>query len=76
MRFVCLISAVVVALQGSSFADDWAFWRGPEHTGTSRETGLVESWDLATKKNVLWESPIGGRATPVVIDGRIYLHCP
>ena len=75
MRFVCLISAVVVALQGSSFADDWAFWRGPEHTGTSRETGLVESWDLATKKNVLWESPIGGRATPVVIDGRIYLQC-
>ena len=75
MRSVCLFSALVIALQGSSFGDDWASWRGPEHNGMSRETGLVETWDYDSKKNVLWESPIGGRATPVVIDGRIYLDC-
>ncbi|MEQ9411063.1 MAG: PQQ-binding-like beta-propeller repeat protein [Fuerstiella sp.] len=75
MRSVCLFSALIIALQGSSFGDDWASWRGPEHNGISRETGLVETWDLATKKNLLWESPIGGRAAPIVIDGRVYLDC-
>lgn len=75
MRSLCLFSAFIIALQGSSFGDDWASWRGPEHNGTSRETGLVETWNLETKENVLWESPIGGRATPVVLDGRVYLDC-
>lgn len=75
MKSVCLFTALLIALQGSSFGDDWAYWRGPEHNGTSRETGLVETWDPATKENVLWDSPIGGRATPVVINGRVYLDC-
>lgn len=75
MRSVCMFSALIVALPGSSFGDDWASWRGPEHNGMSRETGLVESWNPATKENLLWESPIGGRAAPIVIDGRVYLDC-
>lgn len=58
-----------------AIAADWESWRGPEHNGMSRETGLVESWDLESGKNVLWESPIGGRAAPIVIDGRVYLNC-
>ncbi len=58
-----------------AIAADWPSWRGPEHNGISRETGLVESWDLESGENVLWDSPIGGRATPIVIDGRVYLNC-
>ncbi|MEZ6122296.1 MAG: PQQ-binding-like beta-propeller repeat protein [Planctomycetaceae bacterium] len=74
MRFCCLLT-LFACLQPIAGAADWASWRGPEHNGISRETGLVESWDLASGKNLLWESPIGGRAAPIVLDGRVYLDC-
>lgn len=57
------------------FANDWAHWRGPEHNGISREKGLPESWNLESGKNVRWTSDIGGRATPVIMNGRVYLNC-
>lgn len=59
---------------GSAHADDWAYWRGADQTGISRETNLIESWDLKTNRNVLWTSDIGGRATPVILNGRVYLN--
>ena len=58
-----------------AIADDWPDWRGPAHDGHSYETDLVETWDHETGENVLWESPIGGRAAPVVMDGRVFLGC-
>lgn len=73
MRLLCLLTLTLCAV-GTSESADWTSWRGPEHNGISRETGLVETWDLSGK-NLLWESPIGGRAAPVVIDGRVYLNC-
>ena len=60
---------------GLASAGDWAHWRGPEQNGISRETGLVSDWSLDDKTNVVWVSPIGGRATPIVLNGRIYLNC-
>lgn len=74
MRTFCLLTLTFCALSGASGAD-WPSWRGPEHNGICRETGLVEEWDLESGKNVLWESPIGGRAAPIVMNGRIYLDC-
>lgn len=56
-------------------AEDWAHWRGPEQNGISRETGLVETWSLEDKTNVLWDSKIGGRATPIIMNDRVYLNC-
>ncbi|MEZ6130507.1 MAG: PQQ-binding-like beta-propeller repeat protein [Planctomycetaceae bacterium] len=70
----CLL-AITMSAVGSADAADWADWRGPEHNGVSRETGLVETWNPTTGENLLWESPIGGRAAPIVIDGRMYLDC-
>ncbi|MCA9082396.1 MAG: PQQ-binding-like beta-propeller repeat protein, partial [Planctomycetaceae bacterium] len=75
MRSVCLLTVILSTVGAHCVADDWASWRGPLHNGVSPETGLVESWDLESKKNLLWESPIGGRAAPIVIDGRVYLDC-
>ncbi len=60
---------------GSAAADDWAYWRGPELDGISRETNLPETWDLETKKNILWTSDIGGRAAPIILNGRVFLNC-
>ena len=56
-------------------AGDWPSWRGPNHNSISSETGLVETWDFETKKNVLWTSEIGGRAAPIVMNGRVFLDC-
>jgi outer membrane protein assembly factor BamB len=54
---------------------DWNHWRGPEQNGISRETNLVDDWSLADNKNVLWVSETGGRAAPIVLNGRVYLSC-
>ena len=76
MKRVKVISGLSLMLLTSAvIANDWASWRGPEHSGISRETGLVESWNPETGENVLWTSPIGGRATPIVLNGRVYLDC-
>lgn len=56
-------------------AGDWPSWRGPYHNSVSAETGLVEEWDLESGKNVLWTSDIGGRAAPIVMNGRVFLDC-
>ncbi len=66
---LCLLVATAVS------AGDWAHWRGPEMNGISRETNLADSWDLESKKNVKWVSEIGGRSTPIVLNGRVYLNC-
>ena len=74
MRSFCSLTVTLCAFS-TCVGADWASWRGPEHNGISRETGLVETWNSESKENLLWESPIGGRATPIVIDGRVYLDC-
>ncbi len=66
---LCLLVA------STTWAGDWAHWRGPEMNGISRETNLADSWDLESKKNVKWVSEIGGRSTPIVLNGRVYLNC-
>lgn len=75
--YVSLAAAVVsVALLPSfALAQNWASWRGPEHNGVSRETNLVDRWSLEDGQNVIWKSDTGGRSTPIVLNGHVYLNC-
>ncbi len=57
----------VVGAQVELIGGDWPAWRGPEGNGGSRETQLPNDWSL------LWKQPYGGRSTPVVHDGRVYV---
>ncbi len=66
--------AAVLGLFSVSQADDWLHWRGPSHLGISSETGVVHKWKFDSDK-VLWKSEIGGRATPIVLNDRVYLNC-
>jgi outer membrane protein assembly factor BamB len=59
----------------SSDAQNWANWRGPEQAGVSRETNLVDDWSFAPEKNVIWKADTGGRSTPIVLNGRVFLNC-
>ncbi len=69
------ILAVVLLTLTPCLAGDWAHWRGPEHNGISRDTGLPDTWSPETGENVVWSDGIGGRATPIVMNNRIYLNC-
>lgn len=71
-------TAVVTALAGAvAFGQpqEWPFWRGPEQNGSSRETAVVTSW-AQDGENLLWKAPYGGRTTPIVMHGRVFLIGP
>ncbi|HYH84460.1 MAG TPA: PQQ-binding-like beta-propeller repeat protein [Pyrinomonadaceae bacterium] len=67
LTLLLLLSAVVRA-----GAADWSEWRGPARDGVSHEKGLPEKWSPAGE-NLAWKAPYGGRSTPVVMGGRVYL---
>ena len=70
--FVLLVAASGVAAPKDG-ASDWPDWRGPNRDGVSGETGLPESWS-PEGENLLWMAPYGGRSTPIVLDGHLYLQ--
>lgn len=82
--FLCtadILANSAVAAEADSKADaktdplDWPSWRGPEQNGISRETGLIDQWDLSGD-NVLWKSTaMGSRSTPIVMRGKVYTIC-
>ena len=39
--FTC---AILAAVAGGAIADDWSQWRGPNRSGVSNETGLLDEW--------------------------------
>ena len=68
-----LLAAVwAVCLCGDAPAADWIHWRGPEQNGHSREKNLPDSFDPAGKE-VVWKAPFGGRSSPMVMGGRVYM---
>lgn len=72
-----LLAPLLTLCEGSRGADalDWTYWRGPESTGVSRETGLIDNWDPAggDGSNVVWKRPdCGSRSTPIVMNGKVY----
>ncbi len=56
----------------SANAADWPLWRGPHADGVSPEVGLPSTWS-PDGENLRWKAPIGGRSTPIVVDGRVCL---
>ncbi len=62
-----------IGIVTASFADvkGWLNWRGPEGTGVSRETGLLDKIE-AGGKNALWTHDISGGGTPVIANGKLY----
>ncbi len=69
------IGLMSVALTAPLSANDWPFWRGPEQSGLTRENAVVANWS-ESGENLLWKVPIGGRTTPIVMNGRVYVTGP
>ncbi len=77
LRFSMLVcgTLAVFASRAKSQTMDWPNWRGPQQNRVSTETGLVDHWDPkgGAGSNLLWKNTeLGGRSTPIVMDGRLY----
>lgn len=76
--FACLTicgAMVVLGFHPSARGNDWPSWRGPEGTGLTREPAVVTSWSQRGE-NLLWKVPMGGRSTPIIMNGRYYSNGP
>src|SRR5262245_19617641 len=64
----------LAALLALAPAADWPQWRGPDRTGVSPETGLLDRWRKEGPK-LLWKATGlgGGYATPSVAQGKVFL---
>lgn len=69
MRSLFLCSALL-AVSFALPAADWPAWRGVNGDGVSAESGLPAKWSQ-DGENLAWKAPVGGRSTPIVLDGRV-----
>ncbi len=58
----------VVLLSGSALAADWPNWLGPNHNGSSPETGLLTTWPKDGPR-VLWKVAGGDGYSSVAVVG-------
>jgi len=65
---------LALLLAPAAFTADWLDYRGPNRDGLSPEKNLPEKWGGPGK--ALWRAPYGGRSTPVVHNGRVYVLNP
>ena len=57
MRKLAYTIALMIALSGAAYPDNWPQWRGVTGNGVSNESGLPMTW---TNDNVLWKASIAG----------------
>jgi len=72
-----LVASAFFLVVNPAAAGDWAFWRGPEQNGVSREKDLPASFSMDPKdpkSNLVWKAPFGCRSTPIVMNGRVYFN--
>jgi outer membrane protein assembly factor BamB len=70
---MAILRSLLLLLAGAAppSADDWPQWLGPARNGVSTET--VVPWKETPK--TLWNLPVGeGHSSPIVADGRVFLH--
>jgi outer membrane protein assembly factor BamB len=69
-RRLALYLATFLAL---AWAEDWPQWRGPHRDGVA--VGFQEPKAWPEKLTLKWKVEVGeGHSSPVVADGRIYVH--
>jgi outer membrane protein assembly factor BamB len=68
-----LVVLTLVLLAGTTPAENWPQWRGPNNDGISNEKGLPSEW--SETKNIAWKlaMPGMGGSTPAVWGDRLFL---
>ena len=73
-RFLtCAVALIICGKHGFCSANDWPQWRGPDRTGVSKETGLLQSWPQGGPKR-LWVYDKGGSgySGPAIVQGKLF----
>lgn len=71
LRRLSLIAVLTTALTQSSLAD-WPQFRGPNRDAKVADASLPKTWPKTLKEE--WKVPVGiGHASPVVVNGKIYI---
>ncbi len=81
MKQIAWSLGILGCLAGSSWSEDspngnWPMWGGaPARNMVSTMTGLPESWDVESKKNVKWVAGLGSQTygNPVVAAGKVFV---
>lgn len=71
----CFLAVAAMCVAASARAADWPSWRGPQQNGFAAENAKVTQWQ-EDGENQLWKSPLGGRTTPILMNGRLYMIAP
>lgn len=66
LLFVCTFGWLIFPTE----AADWPMWRGPNADGVSTDIGLPSTWS-PEGENLRWKRSVGGRSTPIVVDGKV-----
>jgi outer membrane protein assembly factor BamB len=66
-------AASLIERPRAAAGDRWQQWRGPSRNGVLTPEEAPVMWPAALKK--LWSTPVGeGYSSPIVADGRVYVH--
>jgi outer membrane protein assembly factor BamB len=73
MRFMNVLTILLVAATGALHADNWPHWRGPSASGVSPETGLPSRWSAT--EGIAWKAAIRGLgvSSPIVWGNRVFV---
>ncbi len=74
VRYLTVVGALLASPPSIGLADSlWPSFRGPDRTGVSTETGLLQSWPSQGPK-LVWEAVGAGRgyASVATADGKLY----
>ncbi|MBM3242482.1 serine/threonine protein kinase [Candidatus Poribacteria bacterium] len=70
---ICNVFVIFDLTNQASSAQEWPQWRGPKRDGMITEFTAPQVWPDSLK--LKWKIPVGtGHSSPVVTDGRIYIH--
>ncbi|MBI1354999.1 MAG: PQQ-binding-like beta-propeller repeat protein [Acidobacteria bacterium] len=70
MRSLSTLTLFLALSVTSAPAADWPNWRGLNDDGVSPDKSLPEKWS-PDGENLKWKVPLGGRSTPVVVNGSV-----
>ena len=61
----------------TNLVDEWCLKGAKKVVLEKNEAGVIEQVliDCEEDKNILWKSDTGGRSTPIVLNGQVYLNC-
>ena len=59
----------------TAHAGDYLQWRGPKQSGEVTGAKLPDAFELdkVGEGGLLWKAPVGGRAAPLLMDGKLYI---